>query len=460
MNKASDTSTLDIERLLNDEPTTMIRIGVTDMDGVIRGKCLSAERFLQALDGGLSICDCLLGWDIADRLYDTEHSNAQVGWQFGYPDAPLKIVEDGVRALSRPNEDASIFAICEFADAYEPLCPRSLLRRVVATQESSGFRALCGFEYEFTLFREDNDSLRDKPSASLVPLNHGNFGYSILKSTHHTALFAALQENCRRYGLTLDSLHTENGPGIWEAALAPADPLTAADNAVLFKLAVKQFAAEHGLTACFMAKWSPDHQGHGGHMHTSLRNANDRAVFFDDRRPDNVSTTLTHFIGGQQHLMRDTMALIAPTVNSYKRLVPGTWAPTFATWGSDNRTCALRVVGRNAQSRRVEYRTAGADANPYLALGAALGSGLYGIEHALDPTGPTVGNAYALSLPDDLALPHDLLASAQALQASDAARALFGQPFIDHFALSRISEQQEFAKHVTDWELARYAEII
>jgi glutamine synthetase len=173
-----------------------------------------------------------------------------------------------------------------------------------------------------------------------------------------------------------------------------------------------------------------------------------------------MSDDMRWFIGGQQALLPELLAMVAATVNSYTRLIPGFWAPTDATWGIDNRTCALRAILGSPQSQRVEYRIAAADINPYVALAAALGSGLWGIEHRIEPDAPVAGNAYAQTYPPDRQLPRTLWDAAQRLKGSAAARALFGAPFVDHYAATREWEEREFRKAITDWELARYFEII
>jgi glutamine synthetase len=173
-----------------------------------------------------------------------------------------------------------------------------------------------------------------------------------------------------------------------------------------------------------------------------------------------MSETMHHFVAGQQRYTPELAAMVAPTVNSFRRLVPGFWAPTDATFGVDNRTCALRVVPGGPSSQRVEYRVPAADANPYLALAAAIGSGLEGIRERLQPEGPVNGNAYAKKFPQRLALPRSLGEATRRLAASKLANATFGESFVEHFAATREWEAREFAKSVTDWELSRYFEII
>jgi len=173
-----------------------------------------------------------------------------------------------------------------------------------------------------------------------------------------------------------------------------------------------------------------------------------------------MSKTMRHFVAGQQKLMPELLAMVAPTVNSYTRLIPGFWAPTSATWGVENRTCALRVIPGSEKSQRVEYRIAAADGNPYLALAVALASGLWGIENRCELDEPIAGNAYEAKPKKSGMLPTTLWDAAQRLKASKPARALFGDAFVDHFAATREWEEREFRKHITDWEMARYFEII
>ena len=209
-----------------------------------------------------------------------------------------------------------------------------------------------------------------------------------------------------------------------------------------------------------MAKWSISVPGQSGHLHISLRNAGGGSVFHDPSKPHEMSDAMRWFVGGQQALMPELLAMVASTVNSYSRLVPGFWAPTSATWGIENRTTALRVIRGGASSQRVEYRIAAADINPYIALAAAIGSGLWGIEHRIEPDAAIEGNAYDREHAPERRLPATLYEAAERLAASKPARALFGDTFVEHHAATRQWEEREFRKAITDWELARYFEII
>jgi glutamine synthetase len=263
--------------------------------------------------------------------------------------------------------------------------------------------------------------------------------------------------------MDLEGLHTETGPGVLEAAIAHAPGLEAADRAALFKTFAKVFFQRRELMATFMAKWSPGLPGQSGHLHQSLWDLkSDRNAFYKEGAPGNLSPLGRSFLAGQVKYLREMCALIAPTVNSYRRMVKGAWAPTASTWGIDNRTAALRVVPGSAKSQRIEHRLAAADGNPYLVSAAALAAGLAGIEEKLDLEAPIVGNAYEVqdSLPEKRRLPPTLRDSAALLRRSAVARRYLGDAFIDHFAATREWEVREFERAVTDWELRRYFEII
>jgi glutamine synthetase len=432
-----------------------IKVGFTDIDGVLRGKYLARDKFLSALEKGFGFCDVVVGWDSNDQLYD----NVQyTGWHSAYPDAPVRILAETGRAL--PFENNLPFFLCELADAAEAICPRGLLRRIISRGEALGFSAAAAFEYEFFLFAETPESVREKNYRNLKPLTPGYFGYSVLRNSVHAELYSDLLALCRTMDMPIEGLHTETGPGVLEAAIAVDDALRAADKAVLFKTFAKVFAERRDLMATFMAKWSKDWPGQSGHIHISLRDERGNSAFCSDLADDGMSDTMRHFIGGQQQMMPMFLAMIASTVNSYSRLIPGFWAPTSATWGLENRTTALRVIRGSPASQRVECRIAAADANPYIALSAALGSGLWGIENKIEPSPAVVGNAYTQPVEPQLALPTNLWDAAQRLKASKPARMLFGDGFVDHFAATREWEEREFRKHITDWELARYFEII
>jgi glutamine synthetase len=442
--------------LLRERNARHVKVGAFDVDGILRGKYMAADKFAASLDKGFGFCDVVLGWDAMDHLYDNVR---YTGWHTGYPDASVRLLPDTCRDL--PLEGDAVFVLGEFAGAAEAVCPRACLRRVLARAADMGFAVMAGFEYEFFVFEETPHSVRDKAYRGMRPLAPGFFGYSVLRNSVHADLYRGLLDLCDGMDLPLEGLHEETGPGVLEAALQVDGGLAAADKAALFKTFCKIYMQTRGVMATFMARWSTDWPGSGGHIHLSLvRTADGTPVFHDDGAQHGISETMRHFIGGQQRHMPELAALAAPTVNSFRRLVPGFWAPTNATCGVDNRTCALRVIPGGPSAQRVEFRIAAADANPYLALAAAVASGLRGIEQRIEPEPLVQGNAYDRKFPRRLALPRSLDEAASRLAASRLAQGFLGEAFVEHFAATREWEAREFARSVTDWELARYFEII
>ncbi|MEE8559383.1 MAG: glutamine synthetase [Alphaproteobacteria bacterium] len=448
-------SAADARKLVEERNLSHVKVGLFDVDGVLRGKYMSRDKFLSALGSGFGFCDVVLGWDSYDRLYDNV---TYTGWHTGYPDAPVRILPESCRAI--PFEDKTVLFLCEFAPPAEELCPRGVLRRVAERARAMGFEPFAGFEYEFFLFDETPHSVREKRYRDLKPMTPGYFGYSVLRNSVRAEFYRELLQTCEVMDFGLESLHEETGPGVLEAAIAADGTEAAADKAALFKTFTKVVAQRNGMIATFMAKWSPDWPGQSGHIHLSLKDKNGKAVFYDPGKPHGMSGTMRHFLAGQQKLMPELLAMIAPTVNSFTRLIPGFWAPTEASWGIDNRTCALRAICGSGKSQRIEYRIAAADANPYIVFAAALASGLWGVETRAEPEAPVVGNAYEKKFPKRLSFPATLWEAAQRLKASKIAREWFGDAFVDHYAATREWEEREFRKHITDWEMERYFEII
>ena len=445
----------DAKAIVAERGLTHVKVGAFDIDGIMRGKYMSRAKFESALESGFGFCDVVLGWDSKDQLYD----NARyTGWHTGYPDANVRVLPESCRAL--PWEEPVVFFLGEFSGKAEAVCPRATLRKVLDRARRLGFEAFAGFEYEFFVFRETPESVREKGYRDLKPIAPDYFGYSVIRNSVWSEYYRSLLDLGEKMDFPIEGLHEETGPGVIEAAIGYDGALAAADKAALFKTFAKVHAQRQGLMATFMAKWSKDWPGQSGHIHLSLRDSSGKPVFHDPDKPFTMSDTMRWFVGGQQRLMPELLAMVSPTVNSYTRLIPGFWAPTDATWGVENRTCALRVIPGSEKSQRVEYRIAAADCNPYIALAASIGSGLYGIEHKIEPTKPIVGNSYEMKHPAKFDLPRTLWEAAQRLKKSTAARELFGDDFVEHHAATREWEEREFRKAITDWELQRYFEII
>jgi len=432
-----------------------VKVAATDIDGIMRGKYIGRDKFVSALKSGFSFCDVVFGWDSNDQLYDKAKLT---GWHTAFPDAPVRI--DLASARNLPLEGDMLLFLGDFEGHTAAVCPRTLLKRTIARAAKLGFSAAAAAEFEFFVFNETPHSVREKGYRNLSNWTPGWFGYSMLRASAEADFHHALLKLGADMDTPIEGLHTETGPGVLEAAIQYCDVLSAADRAVVFKTFSKVLAERQGKMLTFMAKWSNAYPGQSGHLHLSLKDRDGRPAFHDAAKPQGLSDVMRWFIGGQQALMPELLAMVAPTVNSYSRLIPGFWAPTEATWGVENRTCALRAIPGAPSSQRVEYRVAAADINPYLALAAALGSGLWGIEHRIEPDAPIAGNAYAVAHAPERALPRTLGEAANRFEASAAARDLFGDTFVEHYAMTRRWEEREFQRAITDWELARYFEII
>lgn len=438
---------------LEGEGVRWAKVGGFDLDGVLRGKYISLEKLRSALSSGFGFCDVIFGWDMADALYD----NASVtGWHTGYPDAHAVIDVSTLRRI--PWEPGVAALLCDFRDgsgAPHPACPRSLLKRVQAHAQGLGFEALFAAEFEFFFFRESRDDLAAKGYKNLTPLDPGMMGYSWLRTGQDADLVRDILDSLAAHDVELEGFHTETGPGVYEAAIRYDDVLRAADKAALFKTALKQIAPRHGLSVTFMAKNDARLPGSSGHLHQSLWRGKTNA--FAAGKGKRLSPTLRAYLGGQMTLMRELTAFISPTINSYKRYVPGLWAPLSPSWGIDNRTCALRVIDpQSPGAARIECRQAAADINPYIAMAACLAAGLWGIENELDPGEPSVGDAGEGAE----RLPRTLKEATALLEQSQTARQILGAEFVDHYVRTRKWEVAEFERAVTDWESRRYFEMV
>jgi len=437
---------------------TRVKLAITDVDGILRGKYINKDKLAGVLDGGLAFCNVVFGWDAGDVCYDNV---SYTGWRSGYPDAQVRLDPSTLRRV--PWDDDVPFFLGSFVEADGetplPICPRQVLRGVVKKAEQLGFTAAMGMEFEWFNFAETPKSLAAKSYRRPEPITPGMFGYSILRASQSQPFLRALMEELQAFRVPIEGLHTETGPGVLEAAILYSDAIEAGDRAVLFKSAAKEIGHRFGIMPSFMAKWDERLPGCSGHIHQSLWTADGKNAFFDERNPHKMSATFKSYLAGQLACMRDLLPLYAPTVNSYKRLVEGAWAPTRANWGIDNRTTALRAIPGSSKATRLETRVSGSDVNPYLALAAALASGLHGVEQKLELSQAAVaGSGYR----DEIGarLWSNLRDSAEGFARSPVAKELLGAAFVDHYADTRRWEWRQFEAAVTSWETERYFEII
>jgi glutamine synthetase len=433
-----------------------VKVACSDIDGILRGKYLHPDKFYGAAEGGFGFCDVVFGWDSGDNVYD----NTQVtGWQHGFPDALARIDLDTARRV--PWDNNVPFFLGEFVNADGspyPICPRQTLKRVLARAEKLGFTVMTGMEFEWFNFRETPASWAAKKGVGPEPLSAGMFGYSLLRMADNPGFFNALMDEMEAFDVPIEGLHTETGPGVYEAAIGFSEALKQADRAILFKTGAREIGKRYGIMPSFMAKWSQSYPGCSGHIHQSLSDGKAN-LFYDAKSPRKMSKLFESYLAGQVACLMEFAPMFWPTINSYKRLVDGFWAPVKPTWGIDNRTASFRVIAGSPKGTRLETRCPGADVNPYLAMAAVIAAGLYGVEKGLKLTAPPITgtNQGAENIPR---APRTLVETTRNFSNSRVAREFLGDTFVDHFAATRDWEWRQWLDGVTDWELKRYFEII
>ena len=437
-----------------------VKVAVSDIDGILRGKYLHIDKFKGAAEpypaGGFGFCDVVFGWDSSDQCYD---NTSVTGWQHGFPDALARLDLDTARNV--PWDNNVPFFIGEFINSDgtpHPLCPRQTLKKVIKRAAKMGVNPMCGMEFEWFNFLENSHSWESKKGVGPTPLTPGMFGYSLLRMNQNREFFNAIQDEMLQFGVPIEGLHTETGPGVYEAAIAFSDALTQADRAILFKTGTKEIGARFGIMPSFMAKWNAAYPGCSGHIHQSMSDGK-KNLFADAKGRHGMSKMFESYLAGQVAHLMEFAPMFWPTINSYKRLVDGFWAPVKPTWGVDNRTASFRVIGGSPKSTRLETRCPGADVNPYLAMAAVIAAGLDGVEKGMKLTVPAIHgtNGGAENIPR---APRTLIETTRNFQQSKVARDWLGDTFVDHFAATREWEWRQWLDGVTDWELKRYFEII
>ena len=433
-----------------------VKVACSDIDGILRGKYLHRDKFFGAVEGGFGFCDVVFGWDCSDNCYD----NAKVtGWQHGFPDATARL--DLTTHRKVPWDGNVDFFLGEFINADGspyPVCPRQTLKKVLKRAEKLGVLPMCGIEFEWFNFAETPQSWSAKKGVGPEPITPGMFGYSLLRMNHKREFFNALMDEMPQFGVPIEGLHTETGPGVYEVAIMFSEALEAADRAILFKTGAKEIGSRFGIMPSFMAKWSAQYPGCSGHIHQSLSDGK-KNLFYDAKSPRSMSKLFESYLAGQVACLMEFAPMFWPTINSYKRLVDGFWAPVKPTWGLDNRTASFRVIAGSPKATRLETRCPGADMNPYLATAAMIAAGLHGVEKGLKLTAPPITgtNQGAENIPR---APRTLIETTRIFQQSKIARDWLGDTFVDHFAATREWEWRQWLDCVTDWELKRYFEII
>ncbi|ORX50112.1 glutamine synthetase/guanido kinase [Hesseltinella vesiculosa] len=444
-----------------------VKVAAVDIDGVLRGKVMHKDKFLQIIQDGFGFCSVIFGWDIQDVVYTTDVEFG--GDECQYPDMVAKVDLSSFRRIPWENNLAFFLVSLEHPETRAPLyaCPRGCLKQAVTDLAELGYTAYSGVEFEFFCFKENATSVVEKAHAKLAPLTVGMCGYSLLRPSQNQDFYDHAFDWLKEFRVDMESWHTETGPGVFEAAIGYQEAMEAGDRATLFKTAMKQIALKHGFMASFMAKPYQQLPGCSGHMHFSLKDSQGRNAFaiWDDADASDVphmSKTMVAFLAGVLRALPSILAILAPTINSYKRLCGNFWAPVTVSWGIENRLGAVRVIvppTASKSSSRLEMRVSGADVNPHLALAAVLKCGYWGIK--TNQTLPVA--AMDLKNRDNHGQPlaRTLQEAIVAMEQKDSlARQVLGNEFIDHFTKTRRHEWQMWQQAVTSYELERYLELV
>ena len=422
-----------------------LHVGLIDFDGGFRERRVAVDDLAAAT---ASFCNVVDQWDVADSVYGPG------------PFVGEALALDGSSLRGFPFEPKAGLLVADFAGPQAALSPRALLKTQTEKLAAQGLSAQAALEFEWLVYQEDATSLRSKGFHALQSWAPDNRCWDGQSAAIYAEPIAALEQTLAGADIRPFGVGMELGAGCLEATLRATDPLRAADEAVFFKLFTKAFFRQRGLSACFMAQPDAAAPGLSGHVHLSLKDRAGKPLFHDARAPDGVSAALRHFIGGLLHHLPELCLLALPTVNSWRRLSPGNWAPRTATWSLENYSTAVRVVSSQPESTRLEFRLSGADVHPHLVLAMLLAAGADGMARELAPP-PVTPHDGRLAPPKGTAtLPRDLLAATEAFETSKAARDFFGAAFVERYALSRRHEFDALRRAVSPAEKARYFEAI
>ncbi len=425
-------------------------VAFTDMQGRLQGKRLHANYFLEhALADGTEGCNYLLAVDVD---MNTVGGYAISSWERGYGDFLFALDMDTLRHTPGEPTSATIQCDLRWLDESGPVrqAPRQVLRAQTERAADGGWSAYAGTELEFMVFEQTYEQAWDAAYVGLTPVNRYNIDYSLLGGSRVEPLLRDIRNQMWIAGMNVESAKGECNYGQHEIGFLYDEVVRACDHHVVYKTGAKQIAAQHGQALTFMAKYD-QREGNSCHIHLSIRAKDGRPVFADDSREGGHSELFDQFLAGLLATAREFTCFYAPNINSYKRYAEGSFAPTAIAWGSDNRTCAFRVVGHGS-GLRVENRLPGGDVNPYLASAAMLAAGMYGIEQKLSLEEAFVGNAYES---DKERVPATLQEARALLLDSKIARDAFGDDVVEHYAHAAQIEIDAFSSAVTDWERQR-----
>jgi len=444
---------LDLEALRSEVEAGRIDtvlIAMTDMQGRLQGKRLTATHFLdEVVEHDAEGCNYLLAVDVE---MNTVEGYAMSSWERGYGDFVFKPDMDTLRRV--PWQEGTALVTCDLVwEDGSPVVasPRQVLKRQLERLSERGLEAFVGTELEFLVFMDSYEEAWRKGYKDLEPANYYNVDYSLLGTARIEPLLRRIRNSMAAAGLAVEDAKGECNFGQHEINFRFDRALATADGHAIYKNGAKEIAAQEGCSISFMPKFN-DREGNSCHIHLSVQDEGGNPVFAESSANGHgFSRTFKHFIAGQIACLREFTLLFAPNINSYKRFAVGSFAPTAVAWGKDNRTCSLRVIG-HGPSLRVENRLPGGDVNPYLAISAMIAAGLHGIENELPLEDELAGSAYDSGKPH---VPTNLNEARELFADSETARSAFGEEVVEHYLNMARVEIEAFEAAVTDWERYR-----
>lgn len=445
-------SSLSVETLkkeIKEGKIDTVIVAMTDMQGRLVGKRIHGEHFLNdTLAHGTEGCNYLLA---VDMEMNTVGGYEMSSWERGYSDFVMEPDMSTLRRVPWQEGAAMVLADVKWLDGKDVVAsPRQILRKQIKALEDAGMRPYVGTELEFVLFNNSYEDAWNKHYIGLTPANQYNVDYSLMGGARVEPLLRAIRLGMAGAGMMVESVKGECNFGQHEIAFRYSDALSNCDSHVIYKNGAKEIAAAAGIALTFMAKPN-EKEGNSSHIHCSFRGLNDELVMTDEKDANGLSDVGRYFIAGQIAHLRELSLMFAPNINSYKRYVPGSFAPTAIRWGRDNRTCALRLVG-HGQGLRLENRVPGGDVNPYLAVAGIIAAGLDGIKKKMTLEPIFEGNAYAS---DSARVPSTMLEAQKLWSESAWVKETFSADVQDHYTNYAEIELAAYGKAVTNWELFR-----
>ncbi|MEM9330719.1 MAG: glutamine synthetase family protein [Pseudomonadota bacterium] len=429
-----------------------VLVCLVDMQGRLMGKRFHARNFIENSYEETHCCNYLFATDIEMATPD---GYASTSWERGYGDYVMKPDLSTIRLM--PWLEGTAMVLCDILDHHTheevPFTPRAVLKHQLARLDALGLTAMMATELEFFLFEGSFDDNRKAGFRDLQPISGYNEDYHILQTTKEEAVMRPLRNHLVAAGVPVENTKGEAETGQEELNIRYADAMACADHHTIAKHAAKEIAWQQGCSATFLPKWHHDKVGSSSHIHQSLWTRDGTPVFYDADSDYSMSETMRFYVAGLIEYAADYTFFLAPYVNSYKRFMKGTFAPTKAVWSIDNRTAGFRLCGDGTKAVRMECRIGGSDINPYLALAAQLAAGIKGITHRLELAPPTSGDVYNAKKANEI--PSTLREAIEALRTSEMLKEGFGEDVVAHYTRCAEWEQEEFDRVVTDWEIAR-----